>query len=352
MENSKTALCLTEHCRRYPQMQIQDVFKFIYQSSFGCEHMVSSYETVKKYIEEEYSGKKMSSGNEIDALDGDYSRVHLSYINKGLSAETLGKLFFLSAKKETDGTATLKNKLDTAKKLVAENCFSFSVSEFEKEAKKWKAQGYPAVHHSQIFCECYSPSYRVISNKFVPYLPLFAKIDSMTDKERITVAIEGGSASGKSTLGEILSSVYDCNVFHMDDYFLRPEQRTPQRYAEVGGNVDRERFLAEILLPLSKGESITYQRFDCSTFSLAPPINVEPKKLNIVEGAYSMHPDLAGYYDFSVFLNITEEKQKKRILKRNPHMAHRFFEEWIPLEKTYFSHMNIKEKCSMIIDVE
>lgn len=46
------------------------------------------------------------------------------------------------------------------------------------------------------------------------------------------VAIEGGSASGKTTLGELLQNVYDCPVFHMDDFFLRPEQRTEARFTQ------------------------------------------------------------------------------------------------------------------------
>ena len=71
-----------------------------------------------------------------------------------------------------------------------------------------------------------------------------------------------------------------------------------------------------------------------------------------VEGAYSMHPDLEKYYDFSVFLDIDPEKQKARILKRNsPQFATRFFEEWIPLENKYFLNMNVKERCDICISV-
>ncbi|MBQ8758231.1 MAG: hypothetical protein IJZ20_00890, partial [Clostridia bacterium] len=81
----------------------------------------------------------------------------------------------------------------------------------------------------------------------MPFLPLFAKLDGMLLTGNVRLAVEGGSASGKSTLGALLESVYDCTVFHMDDFFLRPEQRTPERFAEIGGNVDRERFLSEVL---------------------------------------------------------------------------------------------------------
>ena len=121
--------------------------------------------------------------------------------------------------------------------------------------------------------------------------------------ERIMIiGVAGGTGSGKTTLAEKLSRIYDCNVFHMDDFFLRPEQRTPERFAEAGGNVDRERFLSEVLTPLSEGRAVEYSRFNCSTQKLEAPVTVEQKPLTIVEGAYSMHPELARFYDLSVFL--------------------------------------------------
>lgn len=85
-------------------------------------------------------------------------------------------------------------------------------------------------------------------------MPLLAAIDrAMARKPRILVAIEGGSASGKTTLAALLGRIYDCQTFHMDDFFLRPEQRTAARLAEPGGNVDRERFFHEVLLPPVQG---------------------------------------------------------------------------------------------------
>ena len=62
----------------------------------------------------------------------------------------------------------------------------------------------------------------------------------LSEKERVIVAIDGNCAAGKTTLASHLARQYDCNVFHMDDFFLRPQQRTPEQYAEIGGNVDYE----------------------------------------------------------------------------------------------------------------
>ena len=81
-------------------------------------------------------------------------------------------------------------------------------------------------------------------------------------------------------------------------------------------------------------------------------MTVQPKKLTVVEGAYSMHPAFGRYADLAVFLDIDPDYQKKRILKRNtPPFAERFFNEWIPLEHRYFEGTEIKKRSDMIIPI-
>ena len=129
----------------------------------------------------------------------------------------------------------------------------------------------------------------------------------LEEKNFVIVAIDGKCTSGKTTLASQLAEIYDCNVFHMDDFFLRPEQRTPERFAEVGGNVDYERFQEEVLLPLKSGKAFSYRPFDCSTFTLADPVAVTPKRLNIIEGTYSHHPYFGNPYDLKILLTVDEE---------------------------------------------
>ena len=139
----------------------------------------------------------------------------------------------------------------------------------------------------------------------------------------------------------------------MDDFFLQPKQRTPERLAEAGGNVDRERFYEEVVVPLVKRDTIVYRPFDCATMSLQSARKIEPDKIIVVEGAYSTHPELGEYYDLSVFLDIAPELQQERIWKRNtPDKAERFFAQWIPMEQKYFEAMRVKERCDMILPVE
>lgn len=176
------------------------------------------------------------------------------------------------------------------------------------------------------------------------------RIDELlSQKAQVIVAIDGNCTAGKTTLAGKLAELYDCNVFHMDDFFLRPEQRTPERYAEIGGNVDYERFMVEVLPPLKAGNPFSYRPFDCSTFTLTEPVKVTPKKLNIIEGTYSHHPYFGDSFDLKIFLSVSPEVQRQRILERPAFLHKRFFDEWIPMEQRYFDGYSIRAKCNVVI---
>ncbi len=347
---------MISHARRYPQLTLRDLFKYLHQSALGCEHLIASPEAVLGYIREEASRLPPNSARAtVEPLSGNYSRLHLHCLQRGLAPETLAKLFFLSAVHEQEGEARLDELLTLAREAIAEGALPFSLAKFDAAAQEWRAAGYPAMRHSEVFREEYFPAYRVIANRFVPFLPLLEKIDRelASGDAPLTLAIEGGSASGKSTLAELLQTIYGCPLFHMDDFFLRPAQRTEARLAEAGGNVDRERFLSEVLEPLAQGKSVCYRPFDCMTGELAAPVSVTPTRLRVIEGVYSMHPDLAEHYDLSVFLAISPALQHERIKQRNsPQMAERFFTEWIPLEVRYFEVCKTSERCTLVIPID
>lgn len=169
--------------------------------------------------------------------------------------------------------------------------------------------------------------------------------------ERVIVAIDGNCTAGKTTLAAMLKKEYDCNVFHMDDFFLRPEQRTRERYAQPGGNVDYERFQEEVLIPLKRGTPFSYRPFACNTFTLSDAVTVTPKRLNIIEGTYSLHPYFGDVFDLRVFLSIDPELQAERIYQRPQRVHERFFNEWIPMEKMYIAFFHISERCDIRLDM-
>ena len=166
----------------------------------------------------------------------------------------------------------------------------------------------------------------------------------------LVVAIDGRCGGGKTTLASILQQQFGGVVISADDFFLRPEQRTPERFAEPGGNMDRERLLEEVLLPLSRKEAVAYRPFDCSTLSLGETVTVKVAPLTIIEGSYSCHPDLWDYYDLHIFVDVDPDEQIIRITRREgAEKAKMFKTRWIPLEERYFAHYGVQEQCDAVI---
>lgn len=172
----------------------------------------------------------------------------------------------------------------------------------------------------------------------------------LAHKDTVLVGLDGMSCAGKSTLAGALSRHYGCPVVHMDDFFLPPELRTPERFAQPGGNVHYERVLAQVLRPLSRGEHTVYDRFNCHSLTYTDQISLSPAPLIIVEGAYALHPALRAYYDLRVLCPVEPEVQLQRVLQRNgPQGLAAFRDKWIPLENRYLEQCEVATCCDLIL---
>lgn len=168
---------------------------------------------------------------------------------------------------------------------------------------------------------------------------------------QLLIAIDGRCASGKTTLAATLSEIYGCPVVHMDHFFLRTSQRTKARLRTPGENIDHERFLQEVLLPLREKGTCTYRPFDCATRELAEPITVQMQDIGIIEGSYACHTALREYYDLRLFLSVDPQKQLARIAARNGEDGVAAFKDtWIPLEEAYFSAFDVAAHCDFCFD--
>ena len=181
---------------------------------------------------------------------------------------------------------------------------------------------------------------------------IIASVQQLLEHQpRVLIAIDGNCCAGKTTMASRLGAMLGASVFHLDDYFLQMHMRTPERLSQPGGNVDAERFLEEVLLPAKRGETAHVVKYDCHEDLLLPPVPVLPDRIVIVEGAYSLHPLLASYYDLKVFCRIDSVLQLSRIRTRNGEAALKVFESrWIPLENNYFQALEVLSQCDIVID--
>lgn len=211
-----------------------------------------------------------------------------------------------------------------------------------------------AVHHSGRYRAGEKPAYRLVCRRFLRIFPVLRKLAELrADKGNGTVlvaALDGRSASGKTTLADQLQRVTGAGVIHMDDFFLTGELRTSERLAEPGGNVHYERFAEEVLPFLRKRDPFSYRMFDCGEMVLGEERLVPGGELRIVEGAYSCHPKFGEYMDLRVFCDVESDEQERRILARNgAEMLGQFRERWIPLEERYFAAYGIREQAEILV---
>lgn len=193
-----------------------------------------------------------------------------------------------------------------------------------------------------------SDAAKIISNKII------------SASTPLIVAIDGRCASGKTTLAKEIKNIIGQSentgskscliVIHMDDFFLRPEQRTHDRLQIPGENIDHERFLNEVLIPLKEKQSFFYRPFSCRTQSFDEPVFVQGGQSVLIEGSYSCHPNLRGYYDMRIFLSTDKKTQTERITARNGAASEMFFNKWIPLEELYFSSCHVSECCEISVE--
>lgn len=165
--------------------------------------------------------------------------------------------------------------------------------------------------------------------------------------QRALCVIDGFCGAGKTTLAAQLSGLFSgAPVIHMDDFFLPDHLRTSERLAAPGGNVHHERFAEEVITGLEAGGGFAYRRFDCATGRLVDRFCPDAP-LIIVEGSYSLHPALQPAWQrlgaITVFLEVEEGEQLRRIARRAPEKLDAFVKRWIPLEKNYFQAYDIRE---------
>lgn len=344
---------ILEHIKNYPLMEIRDIAKLIYQSEFGGGHMIANPQMSLKRIQEEYKslGKEaLNSPFVIENIGNGLYRIYLSCLDHGISANVLNKMFVHSANNKKGTVEGLEEKIELTINMCQEGLIPYCIEDVLEFFEAWENDGYPAMSHSETYRQNYYPAYRVVEENFVKLYEVVKRVRKEANNSTpYVIAIDGMSGSGKSTFSSLLHELFpESNVFHMDDYFLQPSQRTEDRLNEIGGNVDYERFYDEVISNLKNCDGVSYRKYDCCTQTLGNFECLPWKSFVIIEGSYSHHPYFENYYDLSVFLEVTPEEQRERILKRNGEfMLERFLTEWIPKENAYFEKYDIKKAATI-----
>lgn len=148
-------------------LEICDLFKFLYQSCFGCEHLVSNYDDALKRIIEEAKSCQLDDLPDVEYLDGEYCRIHLKSINTRESLDWLCRIFIDSSKRHLEGEKRVEEQLKILLQYAENGIIRFDKDILEQEINEWRKQGFPPIHHSDNFRKAHHPAYRVILKEYL-----------------------------------------------------------------------------------------------------------------------------------------------------------------------------------------
>lgn len=172
-----------------------------------------------------------------------------------------------------------------------------------------------------------------------------------TRDDRSVIAIDGRCCSGKTTFAQKLKSLFNCTVIQIDDFFLPKHIQNKKPPGEIAGNIDKERFIYEVIQPLTKNKSITYHRYDCALDVFTEKVHVLPTKLIVIEGVYSLYPEFSSIYDYSIFMDVNQDVQLNRLLKREGKEKTKIFvAKWLPREERYYQTYSPHLSCDYYLD--
>ena len=142
------------------------------------------------------------------------------------------------------------------------------------------------------------------------------------------IALDGGSASGKSTVAEIAAACLGAVLVQTDDFFAAEitDEGWNARSAEerAADAISWRRLKREVIVPLRQGRACRWMAFDFQagrrpdgTYGMqAEPKEQGPGEVVVIEGTYSARPELADLYDLTVLLDVPLEERRTRLMER------------------------------------
>lgn len=346
-----------------PSLDIVDAVKLVYQSEFGCGHFLASQEECADRIARELEETQpLADAPVFTDLGGGLCRLNLRCpAVRALGPGLLARMMRHTAREVKGSLEGFLEKLEYLRALCRAGEMPFSLSQLEEYLAGYAREGYPPVSHSPRYRAAYGPAYRVVHRLYGLALPVIQAVQERLGREgRALAALDGDCGSGKTTLARALAALWDAPILPMDDFFLPPPLRTPERLETPGGNVDYQRFAREVLGGLlvqaeardGTKEPFVYRAYHCQTGTLTPK-EVAPSPVTLIEGSYSHHPAFDQAYGrlnaLRVFVSLPEEEQLRRLAARNPALLPRFQREWIPLEKAYFEAYDIRGRADIAL---
>jgi uridine kinase len=161
---------------------------------------------------------------------------------------------------------------------------------------------------------------------------VLTQIDDLIDaaaRRPVVVGIDGQGGSGKSTLAaEWVARTRLGAIVEGDDFYR--DMPEPERAAlDAAGGYERyfdwERLRAQVLTPARVGDDVLrYQRYDWGSEQLGRWVEMPMPDVVVVEGIYTLRPQLLGLLDVKIYVWTGEDTRMDRQIARGENSS-----DWI-----------------------
>jgi uridine kinase len=177
------------------------------------------------------------------------------------------------------------------------------------------------------------------------------------------VAVDGLTASGKTTLANELATIVRLAgrpaIRASVDDFHRPDEARHHRgrFSSEGyyeDSFDYGGLIQLLLTPLGSGGN---RRFVSTNQPGAPAWSAASNAILIVDGIFLLRPELEAWWDYSIFVDISQELSKERGMARDIGVlgdeaeVRKLYEtRYLPGEELYMNRVNPRAKANVIVD--
>ncbi len=246
---------LSSHSRAYPKMMAEDYYALAYESEYG--RVFDGDNDIRSLLDELNKVKTDALEPFTVTIGGGYARLNLAPVKAYLSADNILTLMSLTDREgSTDG---LSRKISLIRRSGVMGILPACACDVDK------CEG--EVPHSALYKRLYGASYRIIPVETAPVIPALCLISEALGKaEKVSVALDGRKASGKSFASKVISTVFafeieagklvitDCfgsfgsGNYDIKLYFDTDEESRKMRIVEAEGEAAYVKYQSEIRL--------------------------------------------------------------------------------------------------------
>lgn len=171
MNQKKMTELIYTHLERYPAMELDDVYKLLYQSVMGPAHIFQNeafaYSCLKKECESHNNNNETELYVDI-SLDHELVRLNIPVYRNHGNADLLFEILLETAKQITpDKKRLMRCWFELGSLIENKNFDNFTQNQWKELNKILGEKDFPPLSHSKTYKNLYKPSYRIVLKELV-----------------------------------------------------------------------------------------------------------------------------------------------------------------------------------------